>query len=427
MKKKLLKNLGLKLLSIVIAVVLWFVVVMTNNPKDTKTFSNIEVKLVNVELLEKEGKMYEILENTNRVRVTVEMPRNQMGELSEEDIVAEADMSKLTEINTVPINYYVLNNDLNVSGVTGNRDVVRLKVEDKAEKWVNVYTEPIGEVAEGFMLDTVYRNPNRLLVSGPKSVVEKIDKAVVELDVSNATSNVIVNLEPTFYDVEGNVVEVSPSLTKNEDTVNVEAQVLAYKDVPIGWSYMGIPAEGYLVTGATSCDPSTVRVAGTLQALRNVNRITIPREDLDISGATEDYTENVNLRKYLPDNVKLADESSNGRAAITIGIAPRVERTLTIPSRNISIQGLPEGMTAAFENETGSYRQVISGLEAAVSAVDQAEVKGAVDLAAWMKDNDLTELSEGVYNLPVSLELPDNVRVEGELIVAVNISEVEED
>ena len=38
MKKKLLRNLGLKLLSVMIAVVLWFVVVMPNNPKDTKTF-----------------------------------------------------------------------------------------------------------------------------------------------------------------------------------------------------------------------------------------------------------------------------------------------------------------------------------------------------------------------------------------------------
>ena len=55
MKKKLLRNLGLKLLSVMIAVVLWFVVVMTNNPKDTKTFYDVPVKLVNVELLAKEG------------------------------------------------------------------------------------------------------------------------------------------------------------------------------------------------------------------------------------------------------------------------------------------------------------------------------------------------------------------------------------
>ena len=41
MKKKLLRNLGLKLLSVMIAVVLWFVVVMTNNPKDTKTFYDV--------------------------------------------------------------------------------------------------------------------------------------------------------------------------------------------------------------------------------------------------------------------------------------------------------------------------------------------------------------------------------------------------
>lgn len=75
MGKRLLNNLGLKLMSVILAVVLWFLVVMINNPKDSVTFSGIPVTLVNTELLDKENKVYEVENNTDRVRVTVEAPK----------------------------------------------------------------------------------------------------------------------------------------------------------------------------------------------------------------------------------------------------------------------------------------------------------------------------------------------------------------
>ena len=100
MRRKILNNLGLKLLSVVLAIVFWFLVVMADNPKDSVSFSNIQVNLVNTDLLEKGNKFYEVLEGSDRIRVTVEAPRNVIQELSASDIVAEADVSRLTEVNT---------------------------------------------------------------------------------------------------------------------------------------------------------------------------------------------------------------------------------------------------------------------------------------------------------------------------------------
>ena len=94
MKKLLTRNLGLKLASLVLAF----------DPKDTVTFNNIQVRLINTDLLEQEGKVYEVLDNSNLVRVTVTGPQSIVkSELRRNDIVAEADMSKLTDINTIAI------------------------------------------------------------------------------------------------------------------------------------------------------------------------------------------------------------------------------------------------------------------------------------------------------------------------------------
>ena len=50
-----------------------------------------------------------MLDNSNLVRVTVTGPRYCKIQLRRNDIVAEADMSKLTDINTIAITYYCEN------------------------------------------------------------------------------------------------------------------------------------------------------------------------------------------------------------------------------------------------------------------------------------------------------------------------------
>ena len=142
----------MKLLSVVLAIVFWFLVVMADNPKDSVSFSNIQVNLINTELLEKGNKFYEVLEGSDRIRVTVEAPRNVIQELNASDIVAEADVSRLTEVNTVPISFRILNDEIEILDITGSRDAVRLNVEEKASKWVNVNCDTRGEVAEGYII-----------------------------------------------------------------------------------------------------------------------------------------------------------------------------------------------------------------------------------------------------------------------------------
>ena len=138
MKKRILHNWGLKLISLLIAIALWFIIVEFADPQESRTFSNIQVKFINTDVLEQQNKAYEVLDNTDVVRVTVRAPGSVISQLRASDIVAEADMSKLTEINTVGINYSIQNVDIEVdeSSITGNRDAVKLNVENKDSKWI---------------------------------------------------------------------------------------------------------------------------------------------------------------------------------------------------------------------------------------------------------------------------------------------------
>ncbi len=418
MKKKLTHNLGLKLASLVLAFILWFLVVTINNPKDTTSFSNIRVNLINTELLEQENKVYEVLDNTDVVRVTVEAPRNIIAQLRASDIVAEADVSKLTDINTIAISYYVQTGD--TVSIEGNHDVVRLSVEDKASKWVKLRHNTIGEVAAEHMIANASPDQTMIEITGPESAVDRVSYAKVEIDVSGATTDLSANVEIKLYDQDDNEVK-QDNLVKNVDYVHMSVSVLATKDVPIELKVMGAPAEGYMATGVTESTPSEVKIAGVPAALANVNKISIPAEELNLTGATESVSAVINIREYLPDNIRLADNSYNGRIAAVAYVEPKVGKTLNIPPQNISIINLPQNFTASMPEDIEGYSLEVEGLAAQIDPLRQAAVNGVVDIAAWMEERELQELAEGVYSIPITFNLSEEIIVKNEVTVQVTI------
>ncbi|MCI8798874.1 CdaR family protein [Acetatifactor muris] len=424
-RNRLLNNLGLKLTSVIIAIILWFIVAMVYNPKDSVSFSNIQVNLINTDLLEKGNKVYEILDNSDVVRVTVQAPRNVINQLRASDIVATADVSKLTEVNTIAINYEVLNEDVEILDITGNHDVVQLNVEERARKWINVQCNIVGEVAEGYMVANTSSDQTRIEVVGPKSVVERISYAGLDIDVTGATSNLSANVDIQLYDAEKNLVDPS-HIEKNAENMRVEVQVLATKEVPFELKASGIPAEGYLATGEVKLDPEKVLLAGTVSTLSNVSKIVIPETELDITDAESDVVNEINIKKYLPDYVVLADGSFNGRVTATAYVEPRVEKTLLVPAANITVLNTPEGYEYEFaDNETCRMR--ISGLDADVSEVDPNTVRGTVNIGEWMERNSIRELTAGTHEVPVSFQLSDQVSIDNVTTVRIYIVEVEDE
>lgn len=407
MRKKLLHNWTLKLASLVLAAILWFLVVQIDDPKETKTFNNISVRLTNTELLEKENKVYEVLDNTNTVSVTVRAPRSIIGQIRSGDIVAEADMSKLTDINTIGISYSVQNVDT-IDSIEGNHEVVRLNVEDKSTKWIKVVYQIVGEVSDGYMVSSASPDQTLIEVSGPKSVVERIGYAGVEIDVTGATNNLSANVDITLYDKEDVPME-QKSIKKNVDYVHMTVEVLATKEVPVEVNYMGVPADGFMATGVVLSEPASVKIAGTSSALSNMNKISIPEDRLNITGESSDMTDIINLREYLPDNIRLADSGFNGKATVTIFIEPIVEKTLEVPVENVTITNLPEGLEAQIPEDMTLYTLRVSGLDALITPLRQTAVRGNIDIAAWMEKQKITALTPGTYTVPIVFDLAEEI------------------
>lgn len=424
MRKKIFHNWALKLGSLVLAFLLWLLVIQFDDPKETKIFRGIPVTLTNTQLLNQQNKVYEVLDSTDTVTVTVRAPRSIIDELDASDIVAVADMSKLTEINTIAITFSAQNVD-DVENIKGNPDVMRLRVEDKKTKWINVQYSTTGEVAEGYMVASTQLDQTRIEITGPQSAVDEVSYASVDIDVTGAASNLSANVEIQLHDANNNLLQPG-SITKNVNYIRMAVEVLATKEVPIVPNFQGTPAEGYLTTGQITCEPSSVMIAGTVSALSNVTRINIPAELLDITGATANVVETVNIRNLLSDsNVRLADSNYNGNVDVTVHIEPIVERTLELTPDNIAIRNVPEGISILREEPEEPYRLILSGLRSAVNAVQVNTLNAGVDLTAWMREQGLERLEPGVYHIPVTFSLPANISAGNTVTIQITISETE--
>lgn len=425
MRKKIFHNWGLKLGSLLLAFLLWLLVIQFDDPPENRTFRGIPVVLTNTELLDQQNKVYEVLDHTDTVTVTVRAPASIINDLDSSDIVAVADMSKLTEINTIAIAFSVQSMD-DVNNIKGNPDVLRLSVEDRKTKRINVGYNITGEVAEGYMVSSTQLDLTQVEITGPQSAVEQVSSARVDIDVSGATTSLSANVEIQLYDKDGKRLELN-SITKNVNYVRMAVEVLATKEVPVIVNTMGTPAEGYLATGEIQCDITTVKIAGTPSALANVNRIVLPAEELDLTDASSNVVATFNIRSLLADsNVRLADSSSSGTVTVTVFIEPRVERILKIEPENIAILNVPAGFKAQHSETEDTYQLSIFGLESAVSAVAEDALNARVDVAAWMRDQELYELTPGEHRIPVTLTLPGNVEPESQVMALIVMEELED-
>lgn len=435
MKKKIFHNWGLKLVSLLLAVVLWFVAVQINDPSETVTFSGIPVRLTKTELLEQENKVYEVMDNTDVVRVTIRAPKSITGDLRASDIVAVADVSKLTDINTIAISYSIQGiSAARYDTIRGDHETVRLNVEERASKWIRVLSQTTGEVAEGFLVMSASADQNMIQVTGPESAVEKISYALVEVDVSGTSTSMSLYVEPKLFDADGNLLEL-PAVSTNVSSIHMAVEILAWKEVPVVPGVMGTPAEGYLATGELDCDPTVVRIAGALVAIAGVNSISVPAEQLDITGATGNVVNIVNIKEYLKENVRLADSGFNGRVTLTAYVEPVYERTIVLRRDDFDFVNIPDGYEMELVEPEGGYKLTVSGLEEDVSAVPEETIRGRADIGAWLAEENIEEPEDGDYRIPAIISLPedalDGVSVEGvstnrEMTVIVRLMKLEE-
>lgn len=411
MRKKLTHNLGLKIASLFLACIIWFMVAQIGDPKDTKVYSNIPVTLINTDLLDAENKVYSILNDSDVVSVEVCAPKSTLSNIRISDIVAEADMAKLTDINTIAIKFSIPNAE--VDSIYGSHDVVQLAVEEKKTKWIRVEHDTIGEVAEGYIVYGETLDQTLIEVSGPISVINDVSYAKAELDVTGATSNMSANVVVEFYDRDNQLLD-DKNIKKNADLIHMYVEILATKDVGIKLHTSGKPADGYALTGEVSATVSKVTIAGTKYQLNTIDAIDIPAEVMDATGVKQSFSNTIDIKDYLPEGIRIADSKSNTSITVFAEVEPIVQMDVTLLPDDISLVGSIDGKEILKDDTEESYIFTAKGLQRDLDSFASSQIQAIANLDDYLKEIGKADLKPGTYEIPIEISTPDIITITNE-------------
>ena len=425
-KRKITDNIPLKIMSVAVAVVVWLIVVNIDNPVGTNYYTLNNVELINKEYVESSdtiGKMCMPEQSQDSIRVAITTTKKIRDRIKVSDISAVAVLQQAVSLDTNPV-MVPITVTCSVPGVSANDIKVtpqNLSVnldEKETQEFVDNVSRGDTKPSKDYEVGSLTANPEKVRITGPKTLINKIDKVNAAIDLDGNTQDFSQDVNLTIIDKNQEPLsdsEMNSLRIENNAKVVVTARLWKIRQgVGISAGYVGTPADGYQV-GSVKTVPDTISVAGSTEGLeslaQNDNVITIPADSIDISGESKDVEKKINLSNLLPDNVKLTSDSSED-VWVTVSILPVGSREFDIPTKNIEVKNKPDDLQVTFETAQIAVR--IKSDENDMDDLNaQKDIKASIDLNGK---------EEGNYEVPVKIVLPDGYETVEDVTTEVVIS-----
>ena len=381
----------MKVLSVILAIIIWLLVTNIDNPYTTKTFTDISVNVINEDTLLKKNKTWDIIEG-DKVTVTLKAKRSVIDKLTRADIQATADLSKLSITNAVPINVTVSHYEEEIKEKSlGSVDTLKVKLENMTTKQFAVTVETLGDVGAGYAIGTKIPTPNIVEVTGPESLIKRINQVRATVSVDGIVSDETFSVEPSYYNYDGDKLD-SSRISCNVERVEVSVNLLKTKKVDLSVETVGEVKKGYQLESVL-LEPKSITIAGTEEQLKDLDTILV--DGLSVEGLTEDTEENIDITDYLPDGIKLAQESPDVR--VKIQIVPLDTKAIKIPVNRISVQNQSQSMTLTYAED-----------EITVNVRGEQENIKDLEISDLTPSIDLSGLEAGKHKVKVKLKALEN-------------------
>ena len=341
------------LLSLTIAFTLWFYVITVVSPGSEETYYNIPVVFEGETVLtEDRGMMITSSGEAVTVNLKLSGNRTDLAKVNAGNITIKVNLAKVYDPGEHELSYDISfpgdvpNGALTVESKTP--EAVTLTVEKRIKKPVDVQVNFSGSAAENFMADT----ENRILdyptinVSGPSSVVELIDHAKIDVDLTDRVESISENYRYTLCDAEGNPVDVA-MVTTDVAEVHLDVKIQRFKQIPLimQLSYGGGAWEDSV---EVSIDPATISVSGGEALLADLNEIRLG--SVDLATIEEDVEGTYEI--ILPEGITNLSERTEAQVKISFKNLAIKEFEVS----NIKATNVPEGMEAELMNQVLKVR-----------------------------------------------------------------------
>ncbi|HYO79310.1 MAG TPA: CdaR family protein [Thermoanaerobaculia bacterium] len=214
-----MKNLGIRLISIVLACVVWFIASAPRRGRVRERIVTASLSLVGVPT-----HLVITTDIPGNVAVRVRGPMQELRALASQSLEASADLSQINAEGEVEITlrseHINVPEEIEVVSIQPNK--VRFRIEQVRQRAVPIRPFLVGDPPAGYLVGEASANPERALVSGPASQILKLDEVATERIIMTGRTGTFVQNAAVVSD-SPLVRVISPATT--QVTVPVLAEV----------------------------------------------------------------------------------------------------------------------------------------------------------------------------------------------------------
>lgn len=379
------RRTGMKILSLLLAILLWNYVVSSNNSiTRTKTISGLNGYITGQSTLNTYGLalLSDPTEAISDVTVRMEVAQSSYGQVSPDNVQVMLDLSNVRTAGTQAVPLKASSTYGRIASIIP--ETVTLTFETLDSRLIPVSVELTGEKDANCWYNISRTNPSSVTISGAASLVRGISRIRVSSDVTGVSSS-YVRAEPyVLLDYDGEEIPQS-MLDRSVTSITVMMDVYPTREIPIstdiGNVVTGHVAEGYAVS-EISIQPESITVAADQSLLDGISELLI--EPVSVEGLTQSFSARAAISQ-LSDFKKVSAE----QVYVNVTIAEE-DVSEWIDNSTLTFVGMAENLKVDWQQD--DIPVYVTGPRSAVAALREDGIPITVDL---------TGLAAGSYSCPL--------------------------
>ncbi|TYQ15895.1 UNVERIFIED_CONTAM: YbbR domain-containing protein [Acetivibrio alkalicellulosi] len=402
MSELLKKDSTTKIISLFFAVILWFFVLDSSNPVISYDLS-IPLRVENEDVLRENGLIILNKNFPRNVSVSFRGRQNKMGKINDNEVEAILDLSKITSVETqnLHIEIYISKEGYSVENVTPR--FVSLELEKVGKNSFPVSVVTIGEPKENYKIIGVSAMPSTVFIEDKDTIINSIGEIKAYVDVSNISSDLAVQKQCVFYDIDGEVME------DLDFYHSVDIKIEIAKEIPIVPVVKGKPARNY-IDGIHRVVPDKALISGVSDVIELIDNVRT--ETIDIDNMSQSMTKMVNIE--LPEGVRLVDTPRS--VYVDVVIEQMAFKEFVFRSREILLENQVNDNSLNYTIED----------EILITIAGRGEELEKIAIEGLKPSIDVGGLREGVFKRAIKVVLPRTVKLQENYEVEVVIEKNED-
>ncbi len=399
--QRILKYIPTFLTAFVLALAVWISAVTSTDPTEERQFS----QPIPIEVIGLDPGLMITNDPPAQLNVVLSAPRSVWNQLAADPSVIRAvvDLSGLEPGNhaaQVQVNI----NLRPVQIVSYAPRSISVTLERLSTRTVPIDLVTRGEPAVGYQAGTPTLSQSSTVVSGPASIVERVQKVEALLDLTQVFET--VNRTLTLQAVDANNAPVT-GLTLTPDRVTVTLPINqkgGYRNVVVKVVTSGEVASGYRLTNISVFPPTITVFSSDLQAISSLPGY-VETAPFDLTNLKDDL--DISMPLNLPEGVSVVGDRT---VLVRVGIAA-IQSSLPLANQEITVVGLAPNLAATLSPDTIDL--ILSGPLPLLDALKAGDVTISIDV---------TGLGRGVYQLEPKIEISiDEIKVESVLPGSIEV------